>query len=106
MYCPRCGVRAADGALFCHACGTTLPKVTREEFSVSADDLVEKVKQLVHEGNVTRIIVKGEKGETLVDLPVTVGVVGILLAPLLAAVGVIAAIATKCVIVVEREAKS
>ena len=106
MYCPKCGVKANDDALFCHSCGATLPRVTREEFSVSADNLVEKVKQLVHEGNVTRIIVKGEKGETLVDLPVTIGVVGILLAPLLAAVGVIAAIATKCVIVVEREAKS
>ena len=77
-----------------------------EELKVTGDQLVSTVKKLVHEGNVTRIIVKGEKGETLVDLPVTVGVVGILLAPLLAAVGVIAAIATKCVIVVEREAKS
>lgn len=104
MYCPKCGSKAADDALFCHSCGARLPKVTREEFSVSTDDLVEKVKQLVHEGNVTRIMVKGEKGETLVDLPVTVGVVGILLAPLLAAIGVIAAIATRCTIVVEREA--
>lgn len=69
-----------------------------------ADDLVEKVKQLIHEGNVTRIMVKGEKGETLIDLPVTVGIVGILLAPLLAAIGVIAAIATRCTLVVEREA--
>jgi hypothetical protein len=110
MYCPKCGIKASDGAMYCHSCGATLPRVKREEFSVSSDDLVEKVKQLVHEGNVTRIIVKGEKGETLVDLPVAVGVVGILLAPLLApllaAVGVIAAIATKCVIVVEREATS
>jgi repressor of nif and glnA expression len=60
--------------------------VTREEFSLSSDDLAEKVKQLVHEGNVRRIVVKGEEGETLVDIPVTVGSVGIVLAPVLAAV--------------------
>lgn len=53
-----------------------------------------------------RIVVKGEKGETLVDIPVTVGVVGIMLAPVLAAVGVIAAIAAKCTVVVEREERS
>ena len=77
--------------------------MTREEFSVSPDDLGKKVKQLIHEGNVTRIIVKGEKGETLLDIPVTVGLVGIVLAPVLAAVGVIAAMATKCTVVVERK---
>jgi predicted regulator of Ras-like GTPase activity (Roadblock/LC7/MglB family) len=80
--------------------------MTKEEFTISSDDLAEKVKQLIHEGNVTRIVVKGEKGETLVDIPVTVGIVGILLAPILAAVGVIAAIATKCTLVVERQEKS
>jgi predicted regulator of Ras-like GTPase activity (Roadblock/LC7/MglB family) len=80
--------------------------MTREEFTLSSDALAEKVKQLIHEGNVTRIVIKGEKGETLVDIPVAVGIVGILLAPILAGVGVIAAIATKCTVVVEREEKS
>jgi repressor of nif and glnA expression len=105
MYCPKCGSSAVAGALYCHSCGAKLPKVTREEFSLSSDDLAEKVKQLVHEGNVRRIVVKGEEGETLVDIPVTVGSVGIVLAPVLAAVGVIAAIATRCTVVVEREEK-
>jgi repressor of nif and glnA expression len=103
MFCPKCGSPAADDAAYCHSCGARLPKVTREEFSVSPDDLGKKVKQLIHEGNVTRIIVKGEKGETLLDIPVTVGLVGIVLAPVLAAVGVIAAMATKCTVVVERK---
>jgi repressor of nif and glnA expression len=106
MYCPKCGNAAVEDALYCHSCGGKLPKVTREEFSLSSDDLAEKIKQLVHEGNVTRIIVKGEKGETLVDIPVTVGVVGIVLAPVLAAVGVIAALVTRCTVVVERKATS
>jgi repressor of nif and glnA expression len=106
VYCPKCGTAAVESALYCHSCGARLPRVTREEFSFSSDELVEKVKQLIHEGNVSRIIVKGEKGETLVDIPVTAGVVGIVLAPILAAVGVVAAIATKCTVVVERREMS
>ena len=90
-------------AVYCHSCGTKLPRLTREEFSLSSDDLAQKIKQLIHEGNVRRIVVKGEKGETLVDIPVTIGLVGIVLAPILAAAGVIAAVATKCTVVVERE---
>jgi uncharacterized membrane protein YvbJ len=105
MYCPKCGSNATQDAVYCHSCGAKLPVVTTEVFSLSSDELAERVKQLIHEGNVTRIVVKGEKGETLVDIPVTVGLVGILLAPIFAAVGVIAALATKCTVVVEREAK-
>ena len=103
MYCPRCGSNAVQDALYCHSCGAKLPRMTKEEFTLSSDDLAEKIKQLVHEGNVRRIVVKGEKGETLVDIPVTVGLVGIVLAPVLAAVGVVAALAAKCTVVVERE---
>jgi len=106
LYCPKCGTEAAKGAAYCHSCGAHLPRVTLEEFTVSSDDLVEKVKGLIHEGNVTRLMVRGEKGETLLDMPVSVGLVGVLLAPLLAAVGVIAAIAARCTIVVEREEKA
>jgi hypothetical protein len=76
--------------------------VTREEFTVSSDDLIEKVQQLLHEGNVTRIIIKDEKGKTLLEIPATIGVIGVLLAPWLAALGAIAALATNCRIVVER----
>ncbi len=74
----------------------------REEFSVSADNLIERVKELIHEGNVTRIIVKDEKGRILLEMPATVGVIGAILVPWMAALGAIAALATKCTIVVER----
>ena len=76
--------------------------MTREEFTVSSDDLIEKVKQLLHEGNVTRIIIKDEKEKVLLEIPATVGVIGVLLVPWLAALGAIAALASKCKIVVER----
>ena len=61
------------------------------------------MKELLHEGNVIRIIVKNEKGAVLFEIPATVGVVGVVLAPWLAALGAIAALATKCTIVVERK---
>ena len=73
-----------------------------EEFKVQARELVEKVRQLIHEGNVRRVIIRDDKGHTFVEIPVTVGVVGVLLAPWLAALGVVAALATKCTLVVER----
>ena len=76
--------------------------MTREEFTVSSDDLIEKVKQLLHEGNVTRIIVKDEKGKVMLEIPATVGVIGVFLVPWLAALGAIAALAANCRIVVER----
>ena len=87
---------------FCYVCGTPVARVVREEISVSADNLIEKVKELLHEGNVTKIIIKDEKGKVLLEIPATVGVIGVVLAPWLAALGVIAALATNCKIVVER----
>ena len=73
-----------------------------EEFSVNGEELLAKVKSLIQEGNVRRIIIKDESGKTLVELPVTIGVVGAIVAPMLAAVGALAALVTKCTIVVER----
>ena len=73
-----------------------------EEFSVNGDDLLKKVKEIIAEGNVRRITVRDKKGKNLVELPLTVGVVGAVLAPILAAVGAIAALVTECTIVVER----
>jgi hypothetical protein len=73
-----------------------------EEFTVNGEELIAKVKSLVNEGNIRRIIIKDEHGKTLIELPLTIGVVGALLAPMLAAVGAIAALVTKCTIVVER----
>lgn len=77
-------------------------KKSTEEFSINSEELISKVKQLINEGNVRRIIIKGEDGKTLIELPVTIGLVGVVLAPMLAAVGAIAALATKCTLVVER----
>lgn len=78
---------------------------TTQEFSVSSDDVTKKVKELFHEGNVSKIIVKNESGKSLIEIPVTAGVVGVLIAPWLAAAGVIAALATRCTIVVVRNQK-
>lgn len=91
-----------EGEKFCSVCGTATAKITREEFTVSSNDLIEKVKQLLHEGNITRIIVKDEKEKTLLEIPTTIGIIGVLLAPWLAALGAIAALASNCKIVVER----
>jgi len=76
---------------------------TTEEFKVSGEDLLKKVKNLIAEGNVRKITVKNKEGKSIVELPLTIGVVGAALAPLLAAVGAIAALVTECTIVVERE---
>jgi len=77
-------------------------KVRTEEFRVSGEGLLAKCKELVHEGNVRRVAIKNEEGKTLIDIPLTLGVVGTVLAPQLAAVGAIAALVTDCSIVVER----
>jgi len=77
-------------------------KKTTEEFTVNGEELLAKVKSLVNEGNIRRIIIKDESGKVLIELPLTIGVVGAILAPVLAAVGAIAALVTKCTIVVER----
>ena len=74
-----------------------------ETIEVAGDDLVAKIKEIVHEGNVRRIIIKNEEGEQLIEIPLTVGVVGALLLPALAAIGAVAALVAKCTIEVERE---
>jgi len=101
-YCQKCGAEVSETARYCPSCGASVVKTVREEFSVSAEDLIKKVQELIHEGNITRIIVKNEEGKTLLEIPATVGVIGAILAPWMAALGVVAALATKCTIVVER----
>lgn len=75
---------------------------TMERFRVSGDELLAKVRELVHEGNVRRIIIRNDKSQTIVEFPLTLGVIGAALLPVLAAVGAIAAIATDCELLVER----
>jgi hypothetical protein len=81
-------------------------KEQHEEFKVSGKDLKEKVKELIKEGNARRIIIKNEKGDSVLEIPVTLGAVGAILAPALAAVGAIAALLTNCTIVVVKKAPS
>ncbi|UCG44701.1 MAG: DUF4342 domain-containing protein [Candidatus Bathyarchaeota archaeon] len=102
LHCVRCGAKLLSDARFCSRCGVEVGKVVKEEFSISADNLVSKVKALIREGDITRITVRDESGRTLLEIPATVGVVGALIAPWLAALGAIAALATKCTIAVER----
>ncbi len=75
----------------------------QEEFKVDGAELLAKVKQLIKEGNVRRIIIKNKEGKTLIEMPVTIGVVGVILAPFFAAIGAIAAIVAECTLVVVRE---
>ncbi len=75
----------------------------KEEFKVSGEELISKIKALIKEGNIRRIIIKNEKDETLIEIPLAYAVVGALLAPTLAAVGAIAALVTKCTIIVEKK---
>jgi hypothetical protein len=74
----------------------------KEEFRVSGEELVEKIKEIIKEGNARKIIIKNEDGESVAEFPLTIGAVGAIIAPILAAVGAIAALLTKCTIVVEK----
>ena len=74
-----------------------------ETIEVAGEDLVAKVKEIVHEGNVRRIIIKNEEGEKVIEIPLTIGVVGAILLPALAAIGAVAALLSKCTIEVERQ---
>ena len=73
-----------------------------EEFSLNGSEIIDKIKELIHQGNIRRIIIKNEDNRTIVEIPLTLGVVGAALAPVLAAVGAIAALVTKMTIVVEK----
>ena len=73
-----------------------------QEFKLSGDSVLGKIKELVHESNVHRVTIKNDDGHTLIEIPLTVGVVGALLLPVWAAIGAIAALAASLTIVVER----
>jgi hypothetical protein len=73
-----------------------------QEFKLSGDSVLSKIKELVHEGNVHRVTIKNDDGHTLIEIPLTIGVVGALLLPVWAAIGAIAALAASLTIMVER----
>ena len=77
-------------------------KVRTEEFSVNGEDLIGKVKELIHEGNIRRIIIKKKDGDIVMEIPMNLGIVGALIAPQLAAIGAIAALVTEATVVVEK----
>lgn len=78
-------------------------KAKEESFEVKGEDLLKRVKEIIAEGNARRITIKDKKGKALVTFPLTIGVVGTVLAPVLAAVGAIAALISECTISVERK---
>jgi hypothetical protein len=77
-------------------------KTTHESFKVTGEELLSKVKEIIKEGNARRIIIKNEKDVTIIEFPLTIGAVGVILAPIFAAVGALAALATHCTIIVEK----
>ncbi len=74
----------------------------QEEFKINGEDLVAKLKDIINQGNIRRIIIKNDKGVTLIEVPLTIGVVGAVFLPVWAAIGAIAAMITNCTVVVER----
>lgn len=86
--------------------GQPTQRISTEEFHVSGDELVGRVKELVKEGNIRNVTIKNEQGEVLLTIPLTMGVVGaaatVIFLPVLAALGALAAIVAKLTIVVER----
>ncbi len=76
--------------------------VRTEEFRVNGEQLLSRVKELLHEGNIRRVIIKDKDGKTLVEFPMTFGVVGALLAPSLAALGAVAALVSEATVIVEK----
>ena len=103
--CKECGTDLPAEAKFCLNCGAEVG-VRKDVYQVSAEGLVGKVKEIVRDANVKRIVVKDEKGKVLLSIPVTWGAAGavvtLALAPWLAALGVIAGIVTKCTVEVEK----
>jgi len=82
----------------------TEEKTTQEEYKVAGDGLVQKIKEIIKAGNARRIILKNEQGHVLMEIPVTFAVIGTVIAPVLAAVGAIAALVTECsVTVIKKE---
>jgi Domain of unknown function (DUF4342) len=80
-----------------------MAKTTKESFSINGEQLLNKVKELIKEGNVRKITIKDKSGKEMMSFPVTVGLVGAIFAPVLAAIGALAALIGECTVSVERE---
>ena len=81
---------------------TTRDRTRTEEFKVEGGKVLDKIKELIHQGNIRRIILKNEEGKTLIEIPLTLGLVGAALLPIFAAVGALAALVTRMTLVVEK----
>ena len=73
-----------------------------EDFKVKGEELLGKARELIHEGNVRRLMIINDDGKTLIEIPLTIGVIGAVLLPVWAAIGAIAAVVTDCTIRVEK----
>ena len=108
MNCKDCGTEVSDGSKFCMKCGAQVG-VSKESYQVSGKNLIEKVKEILEDSKVKRIVVKDNKGKVLLSIPVTWGAAGatalVFLAPWLAGLGVIAGIVSRCTVEVERTSK-
>ena len=102
-YCSSCGTQLNDTTTYCPQCGIVREKqrVWTEDIEVAGNQLNAKVEQLLHQANVTRIVIK-QQGKTLLEIPLAWAAAGVVLAPILAAVGALAALVTNCTITVER----
>jgi len=80
--------------------------MSKESFSINGEHLLNKVKELIEEGNIRKITIADKTGKEIMSFPLTVGVVGVLLAPVFAAIGALAAMIGECTITVERENKN
>ena len=81
-------------------------KTYTEEFRVEGEKIISKIKELLHEGNIRKVIIKDKDEKVLMEIPVTIGVVGVLIAPQLAALGAIAALLTEATVVVEKSGQT
>lgn len=77
--------------------------MNEEEFKVKGEEIGAKIKEIIKEGNARKIIIKNEQGDVIIEFPITIGAVGVILAPTLAAIGAAAALLTNCTIIVEKK---
>ncbi|MCB2172361.1 DUF4342 domain-containing protein [archaeon] len=103
MNCKKCEAENPEDAVFCNQCGASFKESKYEEITVKTENLVAKVKELVEEGNVRKLIVENDEGNTILDIPMTFAAIGTVFFPYMAALGAVAAIATHAKIKIERK---